>query len=76
MKQGYSKVLIFENVLPETGTPLASALLDINMIALLSGMERTAKQWRKLLGSVGLDVVKIWEQEGNIEGVVEAVLKP
>lgn len=44
MKPGYSKLLIFEWVLPDTGSPLYPALLDINMMALFSGMERTEIQ--------------------------------
>ncbi|KAH8594262.1 putative O-methyltransferase [Bisporella sp. PMI_857] len=73
MKPGYSKLLIFESVLPEMGTPLWPALLDINMIALLSGMERSKAQWTGLLNEVGLDLVRIWEREGDTEGLIEAV---
>jgi len=44
MKPGYSKLLIFEWILPDMGSPLYPALLDLNMLALLSGMERTETQ--------------------------------
>jgi hypothetical protein len=40
MKPGYSKILIFEWVLSDMGSPLYLALLDIDMLALVSGMER------------------------------------
>jgi hypothetical protein len=73
MKPGYSRILVFESILPETGTPLFPALLDINMIALLSGMERTKVQWVELLRSVGLEIVKFWVRGGDTEGLIEAI---
>ena len=76
MTPGYSKLLIFEFILPDVGAPLFPSLLDINMMALLSGMERTETQWKELLGSVGLEVVEFWKvDDPNIEGLIEAVLK-
>ncbi|TVY82569.1 hypothetical protein LSUE1_G002071, partial [Lachnellula suecica] len=44
MTPGYSRLLVFEWVLPDTGAPLYPALLDINMMALLAGMERSEMQ--------------------------------
>lgn len=75
MLPGYSKLLIFEWVLPDIGTPLYPALLDINMLALLSGMERTTSQWKALLDSVGLEIVKFWTIDNETEGLIEAVKK-
>lgn len=76
MTPGYSKILIFEFILPDVGAPLFPSLLDINMMALLSGMERTETQWKALLGSVGLEIIKFWKVEDpNTEGLIEAVLK-
>jgi len=73
MKPGYSKLLIFEWILPDVGTPLYPALLDINMLALLSGMERTETQWTELLSSVELEIVKFWKIDLETEGLIEAV---
>jgi hypothetical protein len=53
---GHSKLLIFENILPDVRTPLFPALLDIQMLAMSSGMERTEMQWRELLGSLVLEI--------------------
>ncbi|MCJ1400517.1 hypothetical protein MMC11_003723 [Xylographa trunciseda] len=75
MKRGYSKLLMFEWVLPERDVPLFPALLDINLMALLSGMERTEAQWRKLLDSAGFEIVKFWKTSPDTEGMIEAVLK-
>jgi hypothetical protein len=75
MKPGHSKMLIFDYILPDVGTPLWPALLDIQMMAVLSGMERTETQWRELLGSVGMEVVKFWKISDEREGLIEAIQK-
>ncbi|KAL6721636.1 hypothetical protein ACLMJK_000740 [Lecanora helva] len=73
MTPGYSKLLIFEWILPAKGTPLYPALLDINMMALLNGMERTEAQWTRLLTEAGLEVVRFWKAGEESEGLIEAV---
>ncbi|KAF8848056.1 sterigmatocystin 8-O-methyltransferase [Acephala macrosclerotiorum] len=75
MKPGYSKLLIFEWILQDVGTPLYPSLLDINMLALFSGTERTETHWRELLDSAGLQVVKFWTIGKETEGLIEAVRK-
>lgn len=60
MKVGYSKLLLNDWVLPEEGAPLFSSLLDINMLALFSSMERTASQFQALLESEGYELVQIY----------------
>jgi hypothetical protein len=74
MTPGYSKLLIFEWVLPARNVPLYPSLLDVNMMAVLNGMERTEEQWTKLLGQAGLEVVKFWSAGSESEGLVEAML--
>ncbi|KAL8880631.1 MAG: hypothetical protein Q9198_001996 [Flavoplaca austrocitrina] len=75
MKPGFSKLLISEFVLPDRDTALFPATLDIQMMGLHAGMERSEKQWRTLLDSAGLKVVKIWQEVKGGEGVIEAMLK-
>ncbi|KAI1392890.1 S-adenosyl-L-methionine-dependent methyltransferase [Hypoxylon trugodes] len=75
MTPGYSKLLLSEFVLPASNTPLYPALLDVNMMAVLNGMERTEAQFSKLLDAAGLKVVKFWSVGAEVEGLVEAVLK-
>jgi hypothetical protein len=75
MTPGFSKLLIFDFVLPDVGAPPYPSLLDINMMALLSGMERTETQWKVLLESVGLEIVQFYKDGKNTEGLVEAILK-
>ncbi len=69
----HSKILINEWVLPDVGTPVYPALLDIQVMAMLSGMERTETQWKELLESVGLKVVKVHKINEESEGLIEAV---
>ncbi|KAI9857963.1 MAG: hypothetical protein M1813_007932 [Trichoglossum hirsutum] len=72
MRPGHSRILIGENVLPDTGVPPLPALLDINMM-LIGGMERGRKQWVELLAPLGLEIFKIWND--GIASVIEARLK-
>jgi len=74
MDKRYSRLLINDLVLPDAGSDLHPALLDIMMMSLCSGMERTEKQWRGLLDSVGLEIVKVWTSEAT-EAVIEAKVK-
>ena len=72
MDKEYSRLLIYEFVLPNVGAGIQQATLDIHMMATVAGMERTEDQWRRLLGSIGLDVVKIWTGAPGSESVIEA----
>ena len=68
-----SRILIFDTIVPEMNAPRHIALQDINMMS-FGGMERTQRQWEELIGKAGLKVKKVWRAEGNLMGVVEAVL--
>lgn len=75
MRHGYSKLFIDEMVLPDTNVPPMGAFLDLTMMALETGAERTSKQWHDLLASAGLRIEKIWEgQGGMMESLIEAEL--
>lgn len=74
MTRGYSKLLIFEWILPAKGVPLYPALLDVNMMALLNGRERTEEDWTVLLVAAGLKVIKIHRISPHEEGLIEAEL--
>lgn len=76
MKAGYSKILLNEAIIPKTNCGSWFAAADINVMAILGGMQRTEKQWIDLLQSVDLEVVKIWNSphDGD-EAIIEAVLK-
>ena len=75
MKSGYSKLIISEFILPETKAGLFPSSLDIQMLSLSGGMERTEKQWQSLLNSVGLEIEQIWTFEDGSESVIQAVVQ-
>ena len=71
MRPGYSRLLIHEFVLPDTGASLSAAGLDLHMMAMHAGMERTREQWTQLLGKAAFHIIKIWDRYGD-KGVIEA----
>jgi O-methyltransferase. len=73
MAPDYSRILIVDFVLPDTDTPLMQASLDIQMMSIGAGVERSERQWRDLLHSAGLEVTGIWNQSPAMESVIEAV---
>lgn len=74
MRRDYSKLLLDEIVLPDVNIPPRGAFLDLSMMAIETGAERTSKQWYDLLGSVGLRIEKIWSTETGLDSVIEAVV--
>ena len=75
MTPGYSKVIINELVIPDENASLFTTRSDMNMMAMLAAMERSEQQWRDLLGSVGLKILKIWTAEIDSERIIECVLE-
>jgi len=53
-----SILLLDEWVLPETGVSHYAASMDLTFMAAFASLERTESQWRALLDSVGLRLVK------------------
>ncbi|KAJ4253408.1 hypothetical protein NW762_010566 [Fusarium torreyae] len=72
MEPGYSKLLIHESLV-STIKPLARVTTsDITMMACLSAKERTEAEWRQLIESAGLKVLKIWRPLQSVESIIEA----
>ena len=53
------KLLILEWVLPEGDTPHVAKVVDINMMMLMGGEERTGKQYGRLLDKAGFHMTRI-----------------
>lgn len=70
MKHGYSKLLIEENVVPDVGADWEMTSLDLMMMT-LGAAERTEKQWRELIESTGLRVIKIWGANRHSQSLIE-----
>ncbi|KAL8976410.1 MAG: hypothetical protein Q9205_007571 [Flavoplaca limonia] len=75
MERGYSRILIDEYVLPDTGAPTRGSSIDFLMMMFCSGIERTKRQWKALLNHCGLDIVEIWNTRSDYEQMIEAKLK-
>ncbi|KAE8150349.1 S-adenosyl-L-methionine-dependent methyltransferase [Aspergillus avenaceus] len=75
LRPGYSRIIIVDCVLPDTNTPLAQSSLDIQMMSIGSGVERSECQWRELLGAAGLEIQGIWSASPEMDCVIEAVPK-
>ncbi|KAI9711821.1 MAG: hypothetical protein M1820_001966 [Bogoriella megaspora] len=75
MERGYSKLFLNEFILASKNVPMYPALLDINMMCILNGMERTQKQWNELLAKAGLKIIDFHTvQSEENEGLIEAEL--
>lgn len=73
MKPGYSKLLVNENVIPNTGAYWETTSLDLIMMQLGSG-QRTERHWHSLLESAGLRIVRIWTAHRDVESLIECEL--
>ena len=73
----FSRIIIVDQVVPNTGASAFTAFMDISMMA-FGGMERTERQWRELLESAGLVIIKIENPSpGSLsrDSVIEAMLR-
>ncbi|KAL6716069.1 hypothetical protein ACLMJK_007031 [Lecanora helva] len=75
MKRDHSTLLIQDHVVPDVGASLRQASLDLQMMALLAGIERSESQWRDLLDACGLTISEVWRSENGLDSVIEARLK-
>ena len=77
MKTQSSRIVIVDQVLPDSKVTAFSAMMDLTMMN-FGGMERTERQWRKLLEGVGMRIIRIEpSEEGSLslDGIIEAVLE-
>ncbi|KIN07024.1 hypothetical protein OIDMADRAFT_15974 [Oidiodendron maius Zn] len=70
----YSRLLIHDFVLPDIGCGFSEAMVDLIMMQVCDGMERTESQWHELLGKTGFKIVKIWKADAGTTAVIEAVV--
>lgn len=67
------KLLIIDSVIPDNSrnTPHAGKLLDINIMAMTTGKERTLEEFRSLIERSGLRFTRLIETDTEISGIVE-----
>jgi len=71
MVPGYSKLLIHELILPNTGAVEMQARFDLVMMTLFGAMERSKTQWIKLLEDAGFCNITFYEHM-DTDGIIEA----
>jgi hypothetical protein len=74
MEKGYSRLLIHESLVSSEKPLSRVTVSDITMMACLAAAERSEKQWRELIASAGMRVVKIWRPVQSVESIIEAEL--
>jgi hypothetical protein len=74
-KKGYSKLLIYEIVLPRTGATSFQTTLDLLLMSCTSGLERTEDDWARMLKMAGFKIVDISRHARAVESVIEAELE-
>jgi hypothetical protein len=72
MTKGYSKLFIYDIVIPATGASISQTTMDVQMMSLLSSAERTKSQWENLLTGAGFKIVKFWPDPQQYEMLIEA----
>ncbi|HKP86394.1 MAG TPA: methyltransferase [Blastocatellia bacterium] len=68
----HGKVLIIESVVPTGNEPHYSKLLDLEMLVSPGGLERTAEEYKELLGAAGFRLERIVATQSPFS-IVEAV---
>jgi len=66
------KLLIFETVIPPSNEPSFSKLMDINMLVMTGGQERTAEEYQTLLATAGFQLTQIVSTASPLS-IIEAI---
>jgi len=69
-----ARLVLLEMVVPEDATPHLAKNVDLIMLAMLGGRERTAGDWRDLLGASGFRLDRILNYPSPVS-VIEATLR-
>lgn len=73
MDPTYSRIIIVDFVLPDTNAGRMQSAMDIQMMSIGAGVERSKRQWTELLASVGLMISGIWNSSPGMESIIEVV---
>jgi DNA-binding Lrp family transcriptional regulator len=66
------RLLLCEHIIPEGGEPSPAKLMDLQMLVMTGGRERTAAEYGALLRRAGFELTRVVETK-SLVGVVEAV---
>lgn len=74
MDPATSRIIIVDHVLSDIKASLTQTSMDIQMMSIGAGMERSLRHWKQLLAQAGLEIQEIWWGEPGLESVVEATV--
>lgn len=74
MEKGYSKLLVHESLISSVKPAARVTTSDITVMACLSAKERSETEWKGVVESAGLRIVKIWRPAQSVESVIEIEL--
>jgi len=66
------KLLLIESVIPPGNEPSFAKFMDLNMLVMTGGRERTESQYRELLAAAGFELTRIVQTPSPF-CVIEAV---
>jgi len=66
------RLAIVETVIPDDGSPTLAQLMDVNMLAILPGRERTQAQYGALLKPAGLRIERLIQTHSPFQ-ILEAI---
>jgi len=66
------RLLIADSVIEENSAPDSSKWLDLEMLLMPGGRERTKKEWHELLAQAGFEITRIVPTRGMGKSVIEA----
>jgi hypothetical protein len=66
-----SQLLVLEMVMPDDGKPSPVALMDLNMLVIVDGRERTVREFEALLGGASWELERITPSQSGVS-VIEA----
>jgi hypothetical protein len=72
--QKAGRLIIVDAVVPETSEPHFSKMLDLEMLLMPGGRERTEREWRDLFSKAGFEITQIVSMQAA-ESVIEARIR-
>jgi DNA-binding Lrp family transcriptional regulator len=70
-----TRLVLLEMVIPEDASPHPAKAIDLVMLAMLDGRERTAEEWRELLWTGGFSLDRVVESPSPFS-IIEATVRP
>jgi len=74
MKPGYSKLLVNDIMLPPCRPSRLATAVDMQVMIMVAGRERTEDMFRGLLEMAGLKVVQVWRHPSSVTSIIESIV--